>query len=268
MPAEPDLNGRDEYRGALIANAAAKPLNLALLAGTTVAGLAAGGVVVFVVLIALVLYVAACARTFYDAAETQRVLARKRADRRERLASSTRRLDLDRLAPPIRVRLFEARTRERKIREAIETAELPYAEVSREVDGFVRALEHTAERAQLLHDALADTPVARVSERLAQVRSRRGERAADLIEALEHQLRVQRRMEAQLKRFYDEMERIIVELDTVRGTIVSVSATTDAAMQQELAVDVRDLRERVSAIAEGIAEVYETPMPPAPRPRS
>jgi hypothetical protein len=259
MPSELEPYGRDEYRNALIANAAAKPFNVALLVGMTGAGIAVGGHVAIVLAVALVLYLAACARTFFDGDEAERVLARERADRRERLGSSTKHLDLDTLAPPIRTHLFEARTRERKIREAIEKAELPYAEVSHEVDGFVRVLEHTAARAQLLYDALSDTPVARVSERLAEVRSRRGERAADLIEALEHQLRIQRRMEAQLKRFYDEMERIVIELDTVRGNLVSVSASTDAATQKELAGEVRGLRERVGAVADGISEAYEEP---------
>jgi DNA repair exonuclease SbcCD ATPase subunit len=257
MPSEPEPYGRDEYRNALIANAATKPFNLALLVGTTGAGIAVGGTIALVLVVAVIVYLAAVARTFFDGDEADRVLARERADRRERLASSTKRLDVDTLAPPIRVHLFEARTRERKIREAIEKAELPYAEVSDEVDGFVRVLEQTAARAQLLYEALADTPVARVSERLAEVRGRRGERAAELIEALEHQLRIQRRMEAQLKRFYDEMERIVVELDTVRGNLVSVSASTDAATQKQLASDVRGLRERVGAISDGINEAYE-----------
>ena len=65
-------------------------------------------------------------------------------------------------------------------------------------------------------------------------------------------------MEAQLQRFYDEMERMLVELDTVRGNLVSVSASTEAANQQQLAADVRGLREEVGALAEGMSEAYET----------
>jgi hypothetical protein len=50
-------------------------------------------------------------------------------------------------------------------------------------------------------------------------------------------------MGAQLERFYGAMERILVELDTVRGNLVSVSASTDAANQHRVADDVRSLRE-------------------------
>jgi hypothetical protein len=66
-------------------------------------------------------------------------------------------------------------------------------------------------------------------------------------------------MDAQLQRFYDEMERVLVELDIVRGNLVSVSASTEAANQQRLAGDVRALREEVGAVAAGMREAYEVP---------
>lgn len=259
MPGELEPYGRDQFRNALIANAAARPFNLAVLVGVMGAGVALGGNVLLCLLVALAVYLAACARTFFDGDEADRVLARERAERRRRRLPASRKLDLDALASPIRLHVMEARSREYRIREAIKRAELPYEEVSDEVDGFVRVMETTAARAQMLCDALHDTPVARVEARLAEVRARPGGGASELIEALEHQLAVQRRMETQLERFYDEMERIVIELDTVRGTLVSLSASTDAGTQQLLASEVRSLRERMGAVAEGISEAYEQP---------
>jgi hypothetical protein len=259
MPGELEPYQRDDFRNALIANAAAKPFNVAVLVATTAAGVAVGGSVPVVLIVALLVYLAACTRTFFDGDEADRVLARERAERRKRIAGPRRRLDMDALAAPIRVHVLEARGRERRIRDAIERAELPYSEVSDEVDGFVRGMEHTAGRAQLLHDALADAPVAQVEARLAEVRDRPGGGAPELVDALEHQLAVQRRMEVQLQRFYDEMERIVVELDTVRGNLVSVSASSDAGTQEQLASEVRSLRERIGAVADGIGEAYERP---------
>ena len=81
---------------------------------------------------------------------------------------------------------------------------------------------------------------------------------AELTAALRDQVAVQRRMEAQLQRFYDEMERILVELDTVRGNLVSVSASTERANQEQLAGEVRALREEVGAVAAGMSEAYES----------
>jgi hypothetical protein len=180
-----------------------------------------------------------------------------RADRRERLTSGAApRLTLDDLAPPIREHVRAARRREATIRDAIERSELPYAEVSVEVDGFVRAMERTAARAQTLYEALADNPPEHVEARLRQVRGEPGREA--LVEALEQQARVQRRMETQLGRFYDEMERMTVELDTIRGSLLSLSASEGAETQTRLAGDVRSLRERMGTVADGMAEAYES----------
>jgi GTP1/Obg family GTP-binding protein len=128
--------------------------------------------------------------------------------------------------------------------------------VSREVDRFIRAMEDGARRAQLLYEALAETQPAWVEQRLAEVRGDPSK--AELTAALEDQLSVLRRMERQLQRFYDEMERVLVELDTVRGNLVSVSASTEAENQDRLAADVRALRDEVGAVADGMSEAYES----------
>jgi uncharacterized membrane protein len=246
---------RREFAGALAANAASKPFNVAVLVVVMAAGVVVGGAVVVSLIVALVLYAIACARTFFDEQEADRVLARERRGRARKAAPRSK-LDLNRLAPAIRDHVLEARERERRIREAIGRAELPYEEVSDEVDGFVRAMEATAVRAQSLYEALSDTPPERVSARLREVE---GDPArAELAEALRQQLRVQERMAQQLTRFYDEMERMLIELDTVRGSLVSLSATEGRSAQERLAGDVRGLRERMGAVSEGMAEAYES----------
>ena len=73
-------------------------------------------------------------------------------------------------------------------------------------------------------------------------------------------------MESQLARFYDEMERMVVELDTIRGSLVSVSASTDAANQQRIAGDVRSLRDELDALSSGMSEAFEQGDPSAPPP--
>lgn len=133
-------------------------------------------------------------------------------------------------------------------------------EVLDEVDRFVRAMEGTARRAQLLYEALEEAPPANVEARLEQLRTADDPSQAELVAALSGQLEVGRRMERQLSAFYDRMERTLVELDTVRGNLVSVSASTDAAIQHQLAADVRGLREEVGALAEGMSEAYERPL--------
>jgi hypothetical protein len=243
---------RSEYNRALVLNALTQPFNVCLLAGIAIAGLLLD-LLLPLLAVAIVLYGIAVARTYFDEDEANEVLERERARRRGELEAG--RLDESELAQPIAQLLLAGRHREQRIRDAIERAELPYEEVSREVDRFIRAMEDGARRAQLLYEALEETPPALVEQRLAEVR---GDPAkAELVTALEGQLAVLRRMESQLQRFYDEMERVLVELDTVRGNLVSVSASTEAVNQQRLAGEVRALRDEVGAVADGMSEAYE-----------
>jgi chromosome segregation ATPase len=245
---------RGEFNRALITNALLSPFNVVLLALVLVAGLLLD-VFVFILPVALVVYGIAAARTYFDEDEASKVLEREKAQRRTTIEKG--RLNPVALAPPIRGLLEGALARERAIRDAISRAELPYEEVSDEVDSFIRAIEESARRAELLYEALSESPPPAVKQRLDQVRGDPSK--AELTQALESQLAVLGRMEAQLERFYDEMERILVELDTVRGNLVSVSASTDSANQQRVAADVRGLREEVGAVAEGMSEAYEKP---------
>jgi hypothetical protein len=266
MPDLPDRPySRQEFAGALAANAAAKPFNLALLLLVIGGGLAVGASLPLALVVGLVVYLGAAMRTFLDAEEADRVLAGVRADRhrRERGGKSRDRLDPATLAPPIARRLQEARATEARIRDAIDRAQLPYEEVSGEVDALVGLMEQSARRAQLLHETLEETPPQRIARRLAELQ---GSGKTELIDALEHQLAVQNKVAAQLERFYDEMERVVVELDTVRGTLASVSASTDAANQQRLAADVRGLRDELGALASGMSEAYEAQTASTDRP--
>jgi chromosome segregation ATPase len=244
---------RSEYNRALILNALTQPFNVLLLAAVLIAGLLLDAFLPLLV-VGVVVYGIAAARTYFDEDEANKVLEREKAERRKTLEAG--RLDTGSLSEPIARLLTAARQREARIRDAIDRAELPYEEVSSEVDRFIRAMEDGARRAQLLYEALSETPPSWVEQRLGQVRGDPSK--AELSAALENQLAVLRRMEAQLQRFYDEMERVLVELDTVRGNLVSVSASTEAANQQRLAGDVRSLREEVGAVAAGMSEAYET----------
>jgi hypothetical protein len=244
---------RSEFNRALVANALTQPFNVVLLAAILIAGLLLEAFLP-VLAVGLVVYGIAAARTYFDDDEANKVLERERAKQRASLEAG--RLDPRTLAEPVGRLLMAAHQREARIRDAIERAELPYEEVSAEVDRFLRAMEDGARRAQLLYEALAETPPSVVERRLGEVEGDPSK--AELANALQTQLAVLRKMETQLQRFYDEMERVLVELDTVRGNLVSVSASTERANQERLAGDVRALREEVGAVAAGMSEAYET----------
>ena len=159
------------------------------------------------------------------------------------------------LAPPIARHVDDARRIQAGIGAAIQRAQLPYAEVSQEVDTLMGLLWQSAQRAQMLYEALEETPVARVEQRLSAIEIGQD---LELAGALREQLSVQQRMQGQLERYDGELERIVVELDTVRSNLISVSASGDTANQERLAGAVRTLRDEMSAVAEGMDQAYRT----------
>jgi hypothetical protein len=247
---------RGEFTKALVVNALLDPFNVGLLAVMLVAGIALGTLPILGP-VAAVVYLAAAARTFFDEQAADKVLERERDKRRRSLKSGKKKVEPKMLAPPIARLLNEARVREQRVAQAIRDSELPYEEVAAEVDAFLDAMDATAVRAHNLYAALADTPPVRVEKRLAAVRAGGLPETRELDAALDVQLTTLRRMERQLKRYFTEMERILVELETVRGQVVSMSVSAGATGQEQLAADVRGLRERMGAVSEGMAEAYE-----------
>jgi hypothetical protein len=72
--------------------------------------------------------------------------------------------------------------------------------------------------------------------------------------ALEDRLRVGEALEGELERFEAEMEHLIASLGVVHGQVVRISVTDDAREQENVAGQVRALRERVGVLADGMRE--------------
>ena len=260
QPARPYTRG--QYNRALILNALTAPFGVLVAAGVLVAGILLGAVA-FLLPVAIVLYVAAAVRTYLDRDAREKVLERERARHRQRLDHGEPEHDLSQFSPRIADLMARALEKDARIRAAIDRAELPYQEVSDEVDRFLATMWQTAGRAELLCEGLRDTPPESVARRLETVRAAEPAKA-ELVDALSQQLAVHQKMEAQLLRFYDQMEQMLVELDTVRGHLITVSASTEADNQERLADDVRDLRVEMGAVAEGMAAAYAAQPDPDP----
>lgn len=241
--------GRREHARALTVNALTTPLNLALFVVVLAVGIVVSAPLSLSLGLAAVVFAAAATRTLLDEEVADRVLERRRGERRDPAAVS-----LAEMAPEIRERVESVREREERIRRAVAASNMPYDELGAEVDTFVAEAERSARGAQLLHDGLVDMPVAEVEQRLAAVAD--DPARSDLAEALREQLEVARRIESQLAGYHAQMERLCVELDTVRAHLLSTSVTAESPSQRQLASDVRDLREEMSAVAAGVEKAY------------
>jgi ParB-like chromosome segregation protein Spo0J len=245
--------GRREHARALVANALTSPFALTLFVAILAVGVVVGASLGLSLLFAGALYAIAVGRTLLDEDVADRVLQRGRGDPKSRVKAQD--VSLADLAPEIRGEVEAVREREARIRRAIESADLPYEEVDAEVDSFVAEAERSARSAQLLLEGLADMPVAEVRRRLTEAEGDSSQ--AELAEALREQLGVAERIESQLSEYHHQMERLCVELDTVRAHLLSTSVTAESASQRQLAAQVRGLREEMGAVASGIEQAYD-----------
>jgi hypothetical protein len=235
---------RDDLRRKLAANALTKPVNVAVPAAVVVGSIVVGAP--WLLIVAAVAYVVLAALTFLDEREAERVgdaaYGRTRVQRP--------RLETRELAPEIRAEVESARAEQARIAETIASADLPFAEVGGEVERLVGAMEATARRAQLVRDYLDTQDVASIEARLAQAAN------AATAAALRDQLAVLVSLATQLKRFHDEMEQVNAALGAMHARLVGAAVASQGSADAELAGDVRDLRERVETLTEGIAEAY------------
>ena len=243
---------RSQLQRSLVANALTKPLNVLVPAALVVAGIVLGAL--WLVGVAVVVYAVLGALTFFDESEAERVGTRIYGTAAKGVAPP-KQADLSKLAPPIAQQLGAARAEEARIHTAVTDADLPFEEVTSETDALVRAMESIAIRAQRVYDYLAAHDPRPVQARLRQLEGAGAE--TELAKALREQLAAYDKLSAQLRRFYDEMEHITASLSTVCAQVVSMSAAGEGETgQRELAGQVRDLRDQVDALSDGMREAY------------
>ncbi len=253
MPGEIDRRPptRSALTRALVANAATKPVNIVVPAGIAVVAAIFG--IGWLWPVAVLVYVALVVATFFDANEAEVVGERRRVGAPD---VHQRTLDPAKLAPPIAERLQQALAEEQQIRTTIEGADVDLGEVSTEVDGLLANLKKSARRAQLVYDYLAEQDsrtLARRAEELDRGEDPDSKRAAA---AVRDQMKLAQDLEATLKRFYAQMDHAVTSLQTIRGELVRISVAGEAEAQAETAERVRNLRQEVGAMADGMREAY------------
>jgi archaellum component FlaC len=256
---------RKDLQRELMVNAATKPINVVVPAAVAIAAFALG--TFWLLALAAVIYVALAVVTFFDADEAKKVADRAygRDPDSLRRVEQSRALKVGEYAPEIAAQLKQALDQEREIRKVIADADLPFEQVSGEVDSLVRAVEKIADRAQKVRSFLDTQDRNAVERRLRELQSGSDDMAdsdrAQLVKALEGQLEAIDTLAKQLTRFRAEMEHTTTTLQTIYAQLVQMSVTTDSVGEQQIAEQVRSLSEQVGAAAQGIAEVYDENTP-------
>jgi hypothetical protein len=230
-------------------------VNVLVPVGLVIAGLLLNWWALLVIPVAIVLYGLLAGFTLFDARESRKVLAAAHARPKAPVRSLT-----THLPPALATPLETAITEERKIEQAIEDAELPFEEVSVEVRFLLTETEKVAQRGAVIDAYLTDPDVAGARNRLRELKRRghSGSEASEAhrlaIEALESQVEIQAELGSNFERCCAELEHLAASLGVIRGQIIRMRVAEDASVQDELAGEVRGLRERITAVAEGLAD--------------
>jgi hypothetical protein len=69
-------------------------------------------------------------------------------------------------------------------------------------------------------------------------------------------MKLSQELQATLQRFYAQMDHAVASLQTIRGELVRISVAGEQEAQAETLERVRDLRQEVGAMADGMREAY------------
>jgi hypothetical protein len=253
MPSR-ELVTRERLGRELAVNAATKPLAIGVGAAVAIAAFVIGAA--WLLAAAVALYLGLATATFFDGDEAERVGRDVRGKARER--EKTQRTAA--LTPKLALLVQRARAEEQRLVQAVGELGVPYEDVVVEVQRLTGEMERIAQRAQLVATYLGEQRPEDVRRRVHELRRQQGgsdetvrtrERTVD---ALTNQLHVLNALQSELDRFGVEMEHLIASLAVVRGEVVRMTVAGEAAGQEDVAAQVRELRERVGAISEGISE--------------
>jgi hypothetical protein len=236
-------------------NAATKPLNVTAGAAIAIAGIVLG--VGWLVLVGAAVYVALTVASVFDGRETAQLSKRIYGADDKPLP----RADISELAPEIAGPLGEARKEEDAIRAAVAAAQLPFGDVSAEIDGLMRDIERIAGRAQQLVDYLGDQHDGELEAKLKRFERPTADPAtADALhqaaEAVREQIKANAALETQRDRFLAELEHLVASLGVVRAQLVRMSIAEEGEVQQQVTGELRDLRGRMGALAQGMQEAF------------
>lgn len=239
----------------LALNAATKPLALGVGAGVAAAALLIG--TPWLLVVALVAYIGVAVATFFDGDEAARV--GRAAYARAGVGRARRRPLPAGLAPELSDLVERARDEERRVLEVLRRSDVPTALVSAEVEALTAEMERVARRAQVVWAYRQHEHPAELRRRLELLRGGGG--AADAagargraVAALEDRIRLVETLDGEYERFVAEMEHLIASLGVVHAHLVRMSVADDARLQEDVAGEVRELRERVGTVADAMRD--------------
>ena len=240
-------DSRDRLFWRVLLNAATKPLNVLLLAGMVAAAILTTP---WVLGAAIPVYGLMIASTIRDPRETDRLVARSQ----DRLPGGKR--SLMGITGGLRGQVIAVLNEERGIVAELANAPVRPEGVEEAVDALCNELIVNARRASDVDLYLQSVDVADLQQRLAEYSrlGRESPRSAEAASAIKEQLDVVESLAGKRSALDEEIASLQASLGTIRARLVQARAEASPATVG--AADVTELRDRMRALADGLAEAY------------
>lgn len=231
----------------VLLNAATKPLNVLVLAGMVVAAVLTTP---WVLAAAVPIYGLLIAGTVRDPKEADRLAA---GPQQAQLPGAKR--SLQGITGPLRGDVIAVLNEERGIKAELERAPVRPDGVLEGVEAVCDELIVNARRASEVDLYLRSVDVAGLQGKLAgESRPGRPALSADAAASIQEQLHVIEALGRRRAAFDDEVANLQASLGTIRARLVQARA--EAAPPTVGAADITELRDRMRALASGLAEAY------------
>ena len=240
-------DSRDRLFWRVLLNAATKPLNVLLLAGMAAAAILTTP---WVLAAAIPVYGLMIASTIRDPKETDRLAQSSEA----RLPGGKR--SLEGITGGLRGQVIAVLNEERGIVAELQKAPVRPEGIQEAVEKLCDELIVNARRASDVDLYLRSVDVPDLQRRLAEYArlGRSSPRSADAASAIQEQLQVVEALTGKRGALDEEIANLQASLGTIRARLVQARA--EASTPTVGAADVTELRDRMRALADGLAEAY------------
>ena len=240
-------DSRERLFWRVLLNAATKPLNVLVLAGMVGAAILTTP---WVLAAAVPVYGLLMASTIRDPKEADRLAGATQAQ----LPGGKR--SLQGITGPLRGEVIAVLNEERGIKTELERAPVRPEGIAGAVEALCDELIVNARRASDVDLYLQSVDVAELQRRLAGEarQGRTSQLSADAAAAIQEQLQVIESLGQRRAAFDDEIANLQASLGTIRARLVQARA--EAEPPTVAAADVTELRDRMRALASGLAEAY------------
>lgn len=251
-----DLVTRGDLRRALLLNALTKPSGILVGATVAVAAFVLG--TAWLLVVALAVYAAMTAATFFDADEAERVgrdtYAAVGASQPERPLHPAA------LEPEAARLVGQARKERERIVRVVQDSGLPLHDVLAEVAALGDDVERLARAAHTLATYGREERLSGARSRLEQFEEDgatspgTADARSAAAAALRERLAAADHLEAQYARHIAELEHSVAYLGVVHAEVVRMSVAGDARDPEDVRAKVRELRSRVGQLADSFSE--------------